>query len=263
MAIDHIGPFLAFLAACILAAPVAGYHLWARSSGLKRPDSILPATALALVLVTGAALSVWHNQSGEHLGVLFGSETQDIGISEYGVVLALLGAAWLLILLARRAEGIDRVLFGLAALACFLVAGEELSWGQWIFGWGTPDALAEINLQNETNAHNLIDPRLYDLAYSAIGFVTLLTAIIAYVGFGRSGYQIGPFPLRMLRLLGQWLRDSQTGLVWMLAGGVLLQHELFEEYSEFVFAVAAFLYLKFALWATPRPVRSNREPAHV
>jgi hypothetical protein len=34
-------------------------------------------------------------------------------------------------------------------------AGEELSWGQHIFKWEAPDAIKEINRQDETNLHNL------------------------------------------------------------------------------------------------------------
>jgi len=34
-------------------------------------------------------------------------------------------------------------------------AGEELSWGQHLFGWSTPVDLAEINDQQETNLHNI------------------------------------------------------------------------------------------------------------
>lgn len=41
-------------------------------------------------------------------------------------------------------------------LGCLFVAGEELSWGQHILGWGTPEFLAEINKQNETNLHNIL-----------------------------------------------------------------------------------------------------------
>lgn len=41
------------------------------------------------------------------------------------------------------------------AIAVFFIAMEEISWGQRIFGWGTPSALSQINCQNETNVHNL------------------------------------------------------------------------------------------------------------
>lgn len=43
----------------------------------------------------------------------------------------------------------------LAALCCFYVTGEEISWGQTLFHWTTPEGWAEINDQGETNLHNL------------------------------------------------------------------------------------------------------------
>ena len=44
--------------------------------------------------------------------------------------------------------------FGLAALCCFYVAGEEISWGQHIWDWATPDFWEGVNDQQETNLHN-------------------------------------------------------------------------------------------------------------
>lgn len=41
-------------------------------------------------------------------------------------------------------------------LGCFYIAGEEHSWGQHFFHWGTPDAWGELNRQNETNLHNVM-----------------------------------------------------------------------------------------------------------
>jgi hypothetical protein len=43
----------------------------------------------------------------------------------------------------------------LLAVLFFFAAGEEISWGQRLFGWATPESLAEINRQGETNIHNL------------------------------------------------------------------------------------------------------------
>ena len=43
----------------------------------------------------------------------------------------------------------------LFSLGCFFVAFEEISWGQHIFNWVTPDGYSKINLQKETNIHNL------------------------------------------------------------------------------------------------------------
>jgi hypothetical protein len=46
------------------------------------------------------------------------------------------------------------VFLGLALLF-FVAFGEEISWGQRIFGWSTPESLAKVNYQQETNLHNL------------------------------------------------------------------------------------------------------------
>ncbi|MHB1055505.1 MAG: hypothetical protein ACYC0K_06520, partial [Thermoleophilia bacterium] len=41
------------------------------------------------------------------------------------------------------------------ALLFFIGSGEEISWGQQIFHWDTPEFIKDINVQGETNIHNL------------------------------------------------------------------------------------------------------------
>jgi hypothetical protein len=41
------------------------------------------------------------------------------------------------------------------SVACFFIAGEEIAWGQHIFGFGTPERLEEINEQKEVTVHNI------------------------------------------------------------------------------------------------------------
>jgi hypothetical protein len=41
------------------------------------------------------------------------------------------------------------------AAACVYFAGEEISWGQWYFGWTAPDWITPLNDQDETNLHNI------------------------------------------------------------------------------------------------------------
>lgn len=43
---------------------------------------------------------------------------------------------------------------GIAALASLYVAGEELSWGQHVMQWSTPEYWHALNDQGETNFHN-------------------------------------------------------------------------------------------------------------
>jgi hypothetical protein len=50
----------------------------------------------------------------------------------------------------------NRNLFYLLLAGLFLICfGEEISWGQRIFGWNTPETWTDINAQKETNFHNL------------------------------------------------------------------------------------------------------------
>ncbi|MFA5593070.1 MAG: hypothetical protein WC989_07135 [Micavibrio sp.] len=44
--------------------------------------------------------------------------------------------------------------FLLAVFCTFYVSGEEISWGQHILYWDTPEYWAQVNDQNETNLHN-------------------------------------------------------------------------------------------------------------
>lgn len=67
-----------------------------------------------------------------------------------GIILALMASARFVSLLPKTAN----IWLLVWAAACVYFAGEEASWGQWYFLWDTPEALAEINDQQETNLHN-------------------------------------------------------------------------------------------------------------
>jgi hypothetical protein len=55
-----------------------------------------------------------------------------------------------------------RIWFLLLGLLFFFLFGEEISWGQRIFGLETPEGLSAINKQKELNFHNLGPMHLYD-----------------------------------------------------------------------------------------------------
>jgi hypothetical protein len=70
--------------------------------------------------------------------------------------------------LFRQNDKTWAVLYAVLTLALFFVAGEEISWGQRIFGVVTPEWLSQKNKQHELNVHNLklftnALQRLYDL----------------------------------------------------------------------------------------------------
>jgi len=74
------------------------------------------------------------------------------------------------------------VLFGLSAVMLFIIAGEEVSWGQRIFNIETPERLSEINQQNETTLHNVsfVFRYVYD-AYLLMGVWGLVSWIAFYI----------------------------------------------------------------------------------
>lgn len=68
--------------------------------------------------------------------------------------------------------------FGLA-LFCFLVAMEEISWGQRILGFKAPDFFLAENYQQELNLHNVVDTgaRVLVLQIILLGYGVVLSAL--------------------------------------------------------------------------------------
>ena len=83
---------------------------------------------------------------------------------ERGQFLLLLGGLAVSIdMWMRRRKGRERVVrvwIGLAVLGCLFTAGEEVSWGQHLFHWETPELFTRLNAQNQTELHNT--SRLFD-----------------------------------------------------------------------------------------------------
>ncbi len=88
----------------------------------------------------------------------YGWLTAEDHLLEWGQFFAIGGAVIAFAVAARRASRVSRVLavaFGLAALGSFVIAGEEIAWGQRIIGFVTPGAIANINHQGELTVHNI------------------------------------------------------------------------------------------------------------
>lgn len=83
--------------------------------------------------------------------------------------------------------------FGYTALSlfCLFVALEEISYGQRIFGFATPESLSEMNAQGETNLHNI----------ESIQFITLTLAPLTIGLFGALGWTLLPLLARASRRL--------------------------------------------------------------
>jgi len=81
--------------------------------------------------------------------------TQEDGPYETVGAILFLVTAILFLWLAFHNKSFLRIYFLLFFLLFFFAFGEEISWGQRIFGFGTPEQLKNDNVQGEFNLHNL------------------------------------------------------------------------------------------------------------
>ncbi len=102
--------------------------------------------------------------------------------------------ALLLLAIAMGRSGPGRWLYILGTLAFVFGAGEEISWGQRIFGFETPHYLRDMNTHNEINLHNIkgLDGRLTGIHGAAPRILGVVTAA-AYSTRKSSFFGI-PFP---------------------------------------------------------------------
>ncbi|MEM9912026.1 MAG: hypothetical protein AAF922_14700 [Pseudomonadota bacterium] len=120
---------------------------------LQRMDALILGTIFAVLIITVGV----YLYDKEFFALTYAVED---GIVEYATAVFLFVCA---LVLARHATSLLGSKRGLAAactllyaLLFFFAAGEEVSWGQRIFGWQSSEFFLERNYQAETNIHNLI-----------------------------------------------------------------------------------------------------------
>ena len=177
-----------------------------------------------------------------------------VAFAAFLVALAALVPAW------RRAPRWVVAWLLLAALCCLYVTGEEVSWGQHLFGWSTPEEWAELNDQNETNLHNTSawfdqKPRL--LLGLAVGFggigVPLLALLRPQLRRGRLAIILPPFvglPMAVMAIF--------VGIVWTLDGwrgsnSLFIRPSEVQELFFYGFVLLYLVVLRRRLWALPPP----------
>jgi hypothetical protein len=197
--------------------PLAGSH-----PVTPRPRRVLMWSSLCGLTVV--ILYLMHAHLGVKMPFLFKKEAllEDLSFVLYLLSAAACAGAALRI---RTQTAVARHrLLGLFYLMCaaafFIVAGEEISWGQRMLGIETPEALVELNYQQETNVHNF-------LPKSALDAMTRLVAAVFLIGvFVMWGLAA---MLRIPTLHYVVPHPSLVGLVVLVFfGGMVLHLEVFE-----------------------------------
>jgi hypothetical protein len=147
------------------------------------PRTITATLLLALAMVASVlVLRLDADTADAYVG-------EDGFVEMFGVGCLLLGAAmafagWLRLRRAVPGSRVKQLTYLGLALFLFLAAGEELSWGQRLLGFGTPDAIRDVNAQGETTLHNLggddngqnVSALLFQAAWMMFGVVVPLAA---------------------------------------------------------------------------------------
>ncbi|MGW8225657.1 MAG: hypothetical protein ACWGOY_07985, partial [Anaerolineales bacterium] len=120
-------------------------------------------------------------------------------------------------------------------LVFFLNAMEEISWGQRIFGWGTPQAFAG-NVQDETNLHNYFN-QYYLLFYRLLVFFPLVIFVAILLEIKGRYLDFNRLVLPHPSMIGLSLLIGVVSLVWFK------EQELLEE----MFAVF-FIFYSFRIY---------------
>lgn len=101
---------------------------------------------------------------------------EEDGFIEYITFFLLFGSAVSCFIRGLKATERKPVIFYFAASLIFLFgAGEEISWGQRIFGFNTPEGLENINKQKEFTLHNIY---LFGVEFNKLIFGTILYGAI-------------------------------------------------------------------------------------
>lgn len=149
------------------------------------------------------------------------------GLFEYVTAGCFLISGMLMVKLFSR----TRNYFFLALTLVFLVGcGEEISWGQRIFGWGTPASIAQKNIQGETNLHNLdvFHPQ-DESGQSKSGFAKLITVDFLYNVFWLGWCIVIPAvalfdggPTRWLKYLRMPIPHLSIGVLFLINFGLYI-----------------------------------------
>jgi hypothetical protein len=169
------------------------------------------------------------------------------------------------------------------ALLFFFGAGEEISWGQRIFGFKTPAPLAQVNKQDELNLHDLTvledskfftADRMFDVFWFLFGVLIPAVALVSrdFRRFAGKFIPIVYWGMSILFLYNYfWAKLSKILFAAVYTFDKLTLTQSVQEIKESNYAVIFILVAWFAVWELKKskeesslPVKgatTNPEPA--
>jgi hypothetical protein len=149
-----------------------------------------------------------------------------------------------------------------------VVAGEEESWGQWIFNYEISESIRDISHQDETNLHNLefiqgtVEPtRVLNVFVLIFGVLLPLVVQLPLIRRTMTYYHIPTIPLHAMPFF-------LFGFLFFRFISIIDNHWIHSEICEFFYSLGFFV---FSLWTccssglheeSARPTRERVEPAN-
>lgn len=223
---------------------------------LKRPSFL--GLLAGLLLLHALYIYLWYNYL-----TFFAWLTKEDGVLEYATAALMLLAGCSFLRGAFTSQSRIQKAWALAfAAALVFMAGEEVSWGQRIYGFHW-EVLEELNEQNETNLHNLPfinAPRLLTVGCLLLGIIVPITLLffarLRYLTFDQLRLPL-PHPAASLCFLlsNVWARGFHAPPY------NAPQALSVEESAEFSIGLACFLYAAIWLFSrtTEKQFRVNTE----
>ncbi len=172
--------------------------------------------------------------------------TQEDGLAENLTSIFLLAGALVegyrfFVFKKHKQPGLWMFTAGMLALLFFFAAGEEISWGQRIFGIESSEFFLENNKQAETNLHNLVvgNTSINKLIFSQI----LVAVLVIYFVFSRWLVKKVAFLGKLQRQFNVPLPKIQHTIVLLIVSGMmaLVPSAKNAEILEMAFAFTFFL----------------------
>ncbi len=137
----------------------------------------------------------WINSADRYIFVILTRE--DHWVENLTAVWFFLASLLFFTIAGTERDVFRRIVYVLGGIALLFVAGEEISWGQRIVGFSTPDFLMDLNRQKEFNFHNIPES-----SYKLDRYGTLMLCMVTCMAFfcGKKFLLGIPIPSALLAL---------------------------------------------------------------
>lgn len=198
--------------------------------------------AYPLIAVYMTVIAVWGLLDPTYYTTVLAKED---GPVEWLTVVALLLSCFVcvrrIIDLKAQKNAMFVFVWGFLALFCFFAAGEEISWGQRIFGIESSEWFKQNNAQAETNLHNLVvgGEKVNKIIFSMVLGLGLLTYLTVFSIAYRKSEKFKAFAEYFAVPIAQWHQVAAWIIVALVAEALIRDigrsSELFESAAAFVF----------------------------